>query len=424
MVEAITLSGVGKRYRQTNDDAMLLKQMARTLTGRRRVTELWALRDLDLSVEQGETIGVIGRNGSGKTTLLRLLSGVSAPTVGSLRVVGSIAPLIGVGVGFNPELTGRENVFANGQILGLSKSQLLRDFDDIIAFAELEQFVDTPVKFYSSGMFLRLAFAVAIQVEPEVLLVDEVLAVGDMAFQVKCFERMDRLKDRGTTVVIVTHSIGMLGRLCTRAVLLSRGEKVFDGELEEALGQYQDVMRIEDAERVAAQGMLAQQGTEHLFAGGAQITATVTDEAGADGTRLVAGAPVCLRAHIEFDHEIRDPVFGAKVTGGQHSGLYMLHTELGEYQGIHGPGRPMDVNLRLQTPVLQGSYRVQLFVFDEDGATVVGKSKAELFHLTSGARATGVVDMRGVLEVDGHVVADLSAQTAAPVRRRIDTQDG
>jgi ABC-type polysaccharide/polyol phosphate transport system ATPase subunit len=408
MPDAITLTGVGKRYRQTNDDAMMLKQMARTLTGRRRVTELWALRDLDLRVEQGETIGVIGRNGSGKTTLLRLLAGVSAPTVGRLRVVGSIAPLIGVGVGFNPELTGRENVFANGQILGLPKSQLVRDFDDIVGFAELERFVDTPVKFYSSGMFLRLAFAVAIQVEPEVLLIDEVLAVGDMAFQLKCFERMDRLKRKGTTVVIVTHSIGMLGRLCNRAVLLSQGEKVFDGELEEALGRYQDVMRIEDADRVASQGMLAQQGTEHLYAGGATIVATIADEDGAETNRVSAGEPICLRARIELDHEVRNPVFGAMVTAGQHGSVYMVHTEIGEYVGAHGPGRPIEVNLRLQTPVLEGSYRVQLNVFDEDGETVLGKSRPEPFYVSSGARAVGVTDLRGVLEVGGEVVADLA----------------
>jgi ABC-type polysaccharide/polyol phosphate transport system ATPase subunit len=416
MSDAITLTGVGKRYRQTNDDAMILKQMARTLTGRRRVTELWALRDIDLQVEQGETIGVIGRNGSGKTTLLRLLAGVSAPTVGRLRVVGSIAPLIGVGVGFNPELTGRENVFANGQILGLPKSQLVRDFDDIVGFAELERFVDTPVKFYSSGMFLRLAFAVAIQVEPEVLLIDEVLAVGDMAFQLKCFERMDRLKSKGTTVVIVTHSIGMLGRLCNRAVLLSQGEKVFDGELEEALGRYQDVMRIEDADRVATQGMLAQQGTEHLFAGGATITATVTDDLGIETNRVAAGAPICLHAHVELDHDVRNPVFGAMVSAGQHGSVYMVHTELGEYEGVHGPGRPIDVNLRLQTPVLEGSYRVQLNVFDEDGATVLGKSRPEPFYVTSSARGVGVADLRGVIEVGGEVVADLADGRASASR--------
>jgi hypothetical protein len=263
-------------------------------------------------------------------------------------------------------------------------------------------------------MFLRLAFAVAIQVEPEVLLIDEVLAVGDMAFQLKCFERMDRLKAKGTTVVIVTHSIGMLGRLCNRAVLLSQGEKVFDGDLEEALGRYQDVMRIEDADRVASQGLLAQQGTEHLFAGGATITPSITDEAGVVTNRVGAGEPVCMRAVVEFDHEVRNPVFGAMVTAGPHGSVYMLHTELGEYEGEHGPGRPLEVNLRLQTPVLEGSYRVQLNVFDEDGATVLAMSKPEPFYVTSGARGVGVVDMRGVLEVGGEVVADLAHGRLTP----------
>ncbi len=169
MTTAIELRGAGKRYLQTDQgDATLLRRVLRA--GRRNERRgLWALRDIDLTVDQGETIGVIGRNGSGKTTLLRLLSGSRRPSVGRLRVVGRIAPLIGVGVGFNPELTGRENVLANGRLLGLGDAEIRRDFDAIVEFSEIEQFVDSPVKFYSSGMFLRLAFAVAIHTEPEVL---------------------------------------------------------------------------------------------------------------------------------------------------------------------------------------------------------------------------------------------------------------
>ncbi|MCW2548999.1 MAG: transporter protein, partial [Mycobacterium sp.] len=186
---AISLQGVGKSYNKTvHGGDFLLKKLLRPGSWFSQPADdpLWALRDIDLTVARGETIGVIGRNGSGKTTLLRMLSGVSAPSTGHLRVVGSIAPLIGIGVGFHAELTGRENVMVNGRLLGMSDRELKRKFDDIDAFSEIEEFIDTPVKFYSSGMFLSLGFSVAIHTQPDVLLVDEILAVGDLAFQLKC----------------------------------------------------------------------------------------------------------------------------------------------------------------------------------------------------------------------------------------------
>ncbi|HYD09630.1 MAG TPA: acyltransferase family protein [Acidimicrobiales bacterium] len=406
---AVGMHGVGKLYRQTVDEPTMLKQLARTVTGRRGVTELWALRDIDLEVRQGETIGVIGRNGSGKTTMLRLLSGVSAPTVGRLRVVGSIAPLIGVGVGFNAELTGRENVYANGQILGIPKQQLARDFDEIIAFAELEKFVDTPVKFYSSGMFLRLAFAVAIQLEPEVMLVDEVLAVGDQAFQAKCFERMQNLQSRGTTIVVVTHNLSMLGQLCDRAVLLSKGAKVFDGGLQEALSEYQQVMRREDAERVATHGLLAQQGNEQLFAGGAHVSATLVGEDGETATSVRSGARLGLRVHVDFDHPVSNPTMGFRVGGGRYPGLYMANTLIGEYSGEHGPERPLDAVVWFETPLLDGGYRVDLHVFDADGEFIIGSAPSQAFYVVESGRAVGVADLRCSFEVGGRVVADRSA---------------
>ncbi len=199
---------------------MLVKRLVQPWRWRPRRTETWALRDLDLQIERGETVGVIGRNGSGKTTLLRLLSGVSAPTTGRLRVAGSIAPLIGVGVGFHPELTGRENVFVNGRLLGMSERQLRDRYDAIVDFSEIGDAIDMPVKYYSSGMFLRLGFSVAIHTDPEILLVDEILAVGDIAFQLKCLERMREVQARGTTIVVVTHNLHSLDQIAPRTVVL------------------------------------------------------------------------------------------------------------------------------------------------------------------------------------------------------------
>ena len=192
---AIDLQGVGKRYDLLRDDAMLLRAVLPFRRTERR--EHWAVRGVDLSIDPGETIGILGRNGAGKTTLLRMLAGVSRPTEGHATIRGRVAPLIGVGVGFHPEMTGRENVYVNGMLLGLSKAEVDARFDAIIDFAELTEFVDSPVKFYSSGMFMRLGFAVAVHTEPGIFLVDEVLAVGDIAFQLKCFERMRRLQAVG-----------------------------------------------------------------------------------------------------------------------------------------------------------------------------------------------------------------------------------
>ncbi len=183
-MSAIVAEGLGKRFRQYRDRGSLLARALRR-GSTRDVQDIWALRDVDFTVERGGTLGIIGRNGSGKTTLLRLLSGVSGPSEGRLRIEGRIAPLIGIGVGFNRELTGRENVRVNGRLLGMSSEEVDATFDQIVAFAELEEFIDLPVKFYSSGMFLRLAFSVAIHTNPDVLLVDEILAVGDVGCQFK-----------------------------------------------------------------------------------------------------------------------------------------------------------------------------------------------------------------------------------------------
>src|SRR5579875_711372 len=221
---AVELRGVGKRYTKYVDTPMLVTSALRLRAGHRR-DRLWALRGVDLDVEDGESFGVIGRNGSGKSTLMMLVGGITAPTEGSLRVWGRVAPLISVGVGFHRELTGRENIYVNGTVLGLTRRQIDRRLDAIVDFAEVEQFIDTPVKFYSSGMFVRLGFAVAVHADPDVLIVDEVLAVGDLAFQVKCYERMNEIRSRGTTVVMVSHHLGAVRRMCERVRCCTTGDR-------------------------------------------------------------------------------------------------------------------------------------------------------------------------------------------------------
>jgi lipopolysaccharide transport system ATP-binding protein len=220
-----------------------VRGLGRRLGGRapERATteEFWALRDVSFDVKQGERLGIIGRNGAGKSTLLKLLSRITEPTGGTIHIKGRLASLLEVGTGFHPELTGRENIFLNGAILGMSKLEISRKFDAIVAFAEVERFLDTPVKRYSSGMYVRLAFAVAAHLEPDILVVDEVLAVGDAQFQKKCLGKMEDVSTReGRTVLFVGHNMAVIKQLCTRALLLQNGSTVADGPPAEVIDQY------------------------------------------------------------------------------------------------------------------------------------------------------------------------------------------
>jgi len=198
----------------------------------------WALRDVSFGVAQGEVVGIIGRNGAGKSTLLKIVSRITDPTSGSITLRGRMASLLEVGTGFHPELTGRDNIFMNGAILGMRKTEITSKFDEIVAFAEIEKFLDTPVKHYSSGMYVRLAFSVAAHLEPEILIVDEVLAVGDVAFQKKCLGKMSEVSRGGRTVLFVTHNMAAIENLCQRGVVLEQGSLVFDGPSKDAVQSY------------------------------------------------------------------------------------------------------------------------------------------------------------------------------------------
>lgn len=200
--------------------------------------KVWALKDINFEVAKGEVLGLIGRNGAGKSTLLKILSRITTPTVGEIFIQGRIGSLLEVGTGFHPELTGRENVYLNGVILGMKRYEVEKKFDEIVAFAEIEKFVDTQVKHYSSGMYLRLAFAVAAHLEPEILLVDEVLAVGDVQFQKKCIQKMGEVSNEGRTVIFVSHNMGVIRTLCPKSILLQNGTIVKEGDTDDVVGEY------------------------------------------------------------------------------------------------------------------------------------------------------------------------------------------
>ena len=198
----------------------------------------WALKDINFTIQQGDRLGIIGRNGAGKSTLLKILSRITEPTSGRIRIRGRVSSLLEVGTGFHPELTGRENIFLNGAVLGMGKAEIVRKFDEIVSFAEVEQFLDTPVKRYSSGMYVRLAFAVAAHLEPDILIVDEVLAVGDVQFQKKCLGKMEDVGKEGRTVLFVSHNMGAIKLLCSRAVILKQGRILLNADVDAAVEQY------------------------------------------------------------------------------------------------------------------------------------------------------------------------------------------
>ncbi len=220
-MNAIEFTEVGKKYKK---GSLLLKEAIMDMLKREQRQTFWALKDVTFALPKGKTLGIVGPNGSGKSTLLKLIAGVTVPTEGRVRVHGRVAPLIELGSGFHFELTGKENVFINATILGLNHNEIEARLDDILAFADIGDFINMPVKHYSSGMFMRLAFAVAIHVDPEVLLVDEILAVGDTAFQKKCYSKMDEFKQKGTTIILVSHVLSSVRSFCDQVMYLKNGE--------------------------------------------------------------------------------------------------------------------------------------------------------------------------------------------------------
>lgn len=250
MQPIIRAQGLGKQYRIGTREAAY-STLRETLVAAARSSlrpfrgngssagqTIWALRDISFDVNPGEVVGIIGRNGAGKSTLLKILSRITEPTTGKVELYGRVGSLLEVGTGFHPELTGRENIFLNGSILGMRRSEIEAKFDEIVAFAEIEKFMETPVKRYSSGMYVRLAFAVAAHLEPEILVVDEVLAVGDFTFQQKCLSKMQDVSSTGRTVLFVSHNMGAINRLCQRAILLDQGQITAIGPTSEVVQTY------------------------------------------------------------------------------------------------------------------------------------------------------------------------------------------
>jgi ABC-type polysaccharide/polyol phosphate transport system ATPase subunit len=342
---AVEASGVSKRFRLYHERNQSLKA-AFMRGGRAKFDEFWALQDVDLQIPVGKTFGLIGHNGSGKSTLLKCLAGILVPDRGSIAVHGRVSALLELGAGFHPELSGRDNVYLNGSILGMSKKQIDRQFDEIVDFAGLETFIDTPVKNYSSGMYVRLGFSVAINVDPEILMVDEVLAVGDESFQRKCMEKFADFRAQGRTVVIVSHALSTMRTMCDEVAWLDHGQLKGVGHPRDLVDEYvggshEDRVVDDGADPVG-------QPTRGARWGSGEVTISSVEllNAGLPTSHVPTGAEVTFRIHWKADRPVREPVFGIAV-----------HT----LDGVHVTG-PNTRDVDLATGTLEGAGHLDLRV--------------------------------------------------------------
>jgi ABC-type polysaccharide/polyol phosphate transport system ATPase subunit len=395
----IELTDAGKEYVKYDDTPMLVNRLK--VRNRTKRSKLWAVRHVDLTVDSGECVGVIGRNGSGKSTLLQMVAGTTRPSEGLVEVNGRVAPLISVGVGFHPELTGMENVYLNGMILGMSRKQIDARLDEILAFSEVEEFINTPVKFYSSGMTVRLGFSVAIHVEPEVLLVDEVLAVGDFPFQLKCFERMDQIRQAGTTILVVTHNLNAVRRLCDRAVLLHDGTHRFTGDTEEAISLFHEVAG--EAREIEDDGALdSSDGWER---GTAEIeSVTVIGPDGEPTANVRSNDHMIVRVQVRFDRACDSPQFGLALFTEHGVPVYSDNSPMDD-QRAYPAGSRVIVDMTIDTALTTGSYQCTTGVIKKD-MTQLARSRPTHFYVAGRATPPGVADLRGRFDVTSVDVGD------------------
>ncbi|UCR90343.1 ABC transporter ATP-binding protein [Mycetocola spongiae] len=309
----VSVEAVSKRFVIRKDNS-LKERVVNAGRGKKHKEDFWALRDVSLEIKAGTTIGLIGHNGSGKSTLLKVIGGIIDPTSGRVMRRGRMAALLELGAGFHPDLSGRENVYLNAAILGLSREQTDERFDDILAFSGISDFIDTQVKFYSSGMYVRLAFAVAVHTDPDILLVDEVLAVGDEAFQRKCMDRIKEFQEEGRTIILVTHSLGTVVELCDSAVVLNRGEVVYTGDSRKAVAAFRDLLeerRLAEIEDEEARHAEQQKPITHEPFYSVRTTSVSNNSADPGTVRL--GDDLIITMDFEVDQVIDDWVCAVQI---------------------------------------------------------------------------------------------------------------
>jgi ABC-type polysaccharide/polyol phosphate transport system ATPase subunit len=386
----IRVEDASRRFRVYPQPIRTLKELVVT-RGREKPVDVWALDGVSLSAEPGDALGLIGRNGSGKTTLLRLIAGIMKPTSGLVEVGGNVASLLELGAGFQPEFTGRENVYLNGSIYGLKRAYIREQMDEIVAFAELERFIDLPVRTYSSGMYMRLGFAVASHLAADVLLLDEVFAVGDEAFQQKCFRKIFEFKQRGGTILFVSHDASAVERLCERAVLLREGKVDFEGLTHDAVDRYHSLLSEEHdpAERRA--------GLREWGSGEARIAEVeLLDAEGGRRRQFMAGEPLSLRVRIHAERPLPPPRLTYELRN--EAGL-LLAAGVQDTSELGWEEQPGDRTVRFDVerlPLADGRFQLRFGLSDESGQ--------HLYHWLDDAFRFLVYpdgDQRGLLRLEG-----------------------
>jgi ABC-type polysaccharide/polyol phosphate transport system ATPase subunit len=391
----IRIQGVSRRFRVYPQQQRTLKE-AIVARARSRGTDVWALQDVTAAIEPGEAVGLIGRNGSGKTTLLKLVAGIMKPTSGLVEAGGRIGSLLELGAGFHPEFTGRENVYLNGSIHGLKRKTISEHMDEIVAFSELEQFIDLPVRTYSSGMYMRLGFAVAAHLQADVLLLDEVFAVGDEEFQRKCFGKIFEFRERGGTIVFVSHDASAVERLCRRAILLRHGVVEHDGSTRDALAHYRRLLADErdPAERAA--------GLREWGSGEVRIAeATLAGSHGEERRQFLGGEALVVRLRVVAEQPVPAPSLSYELR--DDAGL-LLAAGVQDTAELGWNGAPQDLRLRFDVdrlPLGDGRFHLRFGLADADGGHVYHwLDDALQFVVYPGDAGQGVVRLEGRWSVE------------------------
>ena len=381
MANVIEVDNISKSFKIHHDRHQTLKE--RLLHPKSGTTELFsALNNVNFSIAEGETVGIVGHNGSGKSTLLKCICGVLQPSSGEIRLRGSLAALLELGAGFQGELSGRDNVYLYGAMLGFSRKMVDRIFDEVVAFSEIEQFIDTQVKFYSSGMYVRLAFAVAVSVSPDILVVDEVLAVGDERFQQKCIDRIKKFQEEGRSILLVTHNADQVRSLCDRAIVLDSGLMIADGQASEALRVFRE-HQLEDAQANDVAGTQANINID-----------SVTTPSGTFEVR--SGAGIHLDVNLSAEHAYSGNFMFEIFT---RTGLLVSRSDP-QSSPVNLKQGPNRIGLDIGAlPLLDGIYDINVGIVDQRGSTVIAwKEQAASMQVVYEGRESGIVEISTSIE--------------------------
>ncbi len=406
-LSAIEVEQVTKAFRVHSEPSKTLKERMLSLH-KSKANDFFALKGVNFDVKVGETVGILGHNGSGKSTLLKTIAGTLRPTDGLVRVRGRLSALLELGAGFHPDLTGRENIFLNGSILGFSKEHMVEIFDDIVEFSELDDFIDQQVKYYSSGMYARLGFAVAVNLEPDVLLIDEVLAVGDEAFQRKCFERVRGFQEAGRTILLVTHSPEQVRRLCDRVVVLDHGRMIYLGEVNKGVATYRRSLAEKGHEIPDdIQGMIEADETTSTV----RFVETFVSPPPDGRENHMPGDQICIGARFEADEAVE---LRFRLQLHSHDGMQMMNVsnfDISQTDVGVGAGTTNVVQFVINNlPLMDGQYLITLVLSDTMDTYEHDRSQQEMmFSVVSGRTVTGRVDF------DLHLETDLEHERAVAV---------